>query len=78
MVVPIDGVEGGDKDVSVSVCKFCGEVTQMVYNCNSMQCNAVFVCCQHCAAEMQEWVNILKFKKILKLKILNNFCNSGY
>ena len=53
MVVPIDGVVGGDKDDPVSVCKFCSEVTHMVYNCNSLQCHVVFVCCMACAEVMQ-------------------------
>ena len=53
LVVPIDGVVGGDKDKPVSVCRFCGAVTHMVYNCNSLQCNAVFVACMQCAAERQ-------------------------
>ena len=53
MVVPIDGVVGGDKDDPVSVCKFCSEVTPMVYNCTSFHCRNIFVCCTACAEVMQ-------------------------
>jgi len=53
MVVPIDGVAGGDKDKPISECKFCQEVTYMMYNCTNNQCNTNFVACLKCAAEMQ-------------------------
>ena len=53
MVVPIDGVVGGEKDSPVSRCRHCGEVTEMVYNCHGLSCNAVFVSCLQCAADMQ-------------------------
>ena len=50
MVVPIDGKVGGEKDKPVSTCQFCGALTEMVYNCNSLKCNKIFVSCMQCAA----------------------------
>merc|ERR1719228_2610346 len=53
LVVPIDGVVGGEKDNPVSVCKHCGTLAEMVYNCNHLRCNEVHVSCMECAADMQ-------------------------
>ena len=53
MVVPIDGEVGGEKDSPVSRCRHCGEITEMVYNCHGLSCNAVFVSCLQCAAALQ-------------------------
>ena len=50
LVVPIDGKVGGEKDKPVSTCQFCGALTEMVYNCNSLKCNKIFVSCMQCAA----------------------------
>jgi len=49
LVVPIDGVVGGDLDQPIAKCVFCGTVAEMCFNCNSMRCNAVFVACPSCA-----------------------------
>ena len=51
LVVPIDGKIGGEKDRPVSRCQYCGAVSEMVYNCNSLQCNKIFVSCTQCAAD---------------------------
>ena len=53
LVVPIDGVPGGEKDQPISRCKHCGQLTEMVYNCHGHLCNGVFVSCLKCAAELQ-------------------------
>jgi len=49
LVVPIDGVVGGDLDQPIAKCVFCGTVAEMCFNCNSMRCNSVFVACPSCA-----------------------------
>ena len=53
LVVPIDGVAGGEKDKPISRCKHCGELSEMVYNCHGHRCNDVFVSCMKCAAALQ-------------------------
>jgi len=53
LVVPIDGVVGGEKDNPVSTCSHCNKPASMVYNCNSLQCNVVHVSCMECAVKMR-------------------------
>ena len=35
----------------MSKCHFWGSVSEMVYNCDSLKCNKVFVSCTQCAAD---------------------------
>lgn len=49
LVVPIDGVVGGEKDSPVGRCVHCGAVAEMCFNCNHLTCNEVFVSCVSCA-----------------------------
>ena len=37
LVVPIDGVVGGELDQPIAKCVFCGTVAEMCFNCNSMR-----------------------------------------
>ena len=53
LVVPIDGSIGGEKDKPVSICRHCGVIADMVYNCNSLQCNQVHISCMQCAVTMK-------------------------
>ncbi|MCH9620971.1 MAG: hypothetical protein S4CHLAM20_03830 [Chlamydiia bacterium] len=49
LVVPISK----DNNEVISKCKFCGELSDIFYNCANMDCNDLFLSCKKCAEDMK-------------------------
>lgn len=50
LTIPIDEQE---ETVTVGSCHHCGALADAYYNCTSMDCNELFLCCKECAKEHQ-------------------------